>query len=294
MRLMPSMNMRCRILIAMLAFCAFSVAAQDNVQRPSGSVVRSGPPACSAQDKVEVASFTLNPAAPAIGQSVTVRLKIRSKCPAGTADLRVPWEIRKNSTRLSSGTETLAPGVAKDVTTNWTAVAGTNNFHGSVTITDGGNNNTSNDVTVNLSPPLVTRALNHVSAKNAGANFSANNIDKTPCILHSNGGQAGSYFGDEVINSSVDCVTLLVGGKLEVEGYSGFTLKNGWRVKSYELIRGTNDFAEGPGRGWSWLSATPTGTNPYYKIRLWADGHRGIEIGLKIFIEGPEGTNPYQ
>lgn len=294
MKLMPTTNMLCGLLIAALACCVSSVAAQDNVQRAPGSVVRSGPPACSAQDKVEVASFTLNPPTPAIGQTVTVRLKIRSKCPAGTADLRVPWEIRKNSTILSSGAETLPPGISKDVTTNWTATAGTNSFHGSVTITDGGNNNTSNDVTVNLSPPLVTKVLNHLSAKNAGANFSANHIDKSPCIRHSNGGQAGSYVGDEVIAGSIDCGGLLAGAKLEIEGYSGFALKNGWKVKSYEIIRGTNHFAEGPGRGWSWLSATPTGTSPYFKIRLWADANRGIEIRVRVLIEGPEGTNPYQ
>jgi hypothetical protein len=81
MRLMPTTNIACGLLIAALACCASSVAAQDNVQRPPGSVVRTAPPACSAQDKVEVASFTLNPAAPAIGQTVTVRLKIRRVSP---------------------------------------------------------------------------------------------------------------------------------------------------------------------------------------------------------------------
>lgn len=293
MKLMTTTNMLCGLLIAALGCCA-NVAAQGNVQPAPGSVVRSGPPACSAQDKVEVASFTLNPAAPAIGQAVTVRLKIRSKCPAGTADMRVPWEIRKNSTIISSGTETLPPGISKDLTTSWTAVVGTTNFHGSVTMTDGGNNNTSNDVTVNLSPPLVTRALNHVSAKSAGANFSANDIDKGPCFRASNGGQSGSSFGDEVMTSSVDCLAFAVGGKLEVEGYSGFTLKNGWRVKSHAIIRGTQSYNEGEGKGWSWLSGPPSGTSPYFKLRLWADGHNGIRIGVKVFIEGPEGTSPYQ
>ncbi|MGI9065863.1 MAG: hypothetical protein ACR2HX_05590 [Pyrinomonadaceae bacterium] len=290
---MPTTIMRRGLLIAALACCASSVAAQDNVQRPSGSAVRSAPPACSAQDKVEVASFTLNPAAPSLGQTVTVRLKIRSKCPPGTADLRVPWEIRKNSTKISSGTETLPPGISKDVTTTWTAVVGTNNFYGSVTMTDGGNNNTSNDVTVNLSPPLVTRVLNHVSAKNAGANFSANIVDSSPCVLYSNAGQAGSNSDDEVVNR-INCLPDLLGGRSDVEGYSGFTLKNGWRIKSHEIIRGTGNFAEGPGKGWSWSSAPPTGTGPYFKIRLWADANRGIQIGVKIFIEGPEDTDPYQ
>jgi len=281
------------LLIAALACCASHVTAQDTAPRP-GSLVRSTPPACSAPDKVEVASFILSPAQPTLGQAVTVRLKIRSKCPPGTADLRVPWEIRKNSTIISSGAETLPPGIAKDVTTDWTAVAGTNNFHGSVTIADGGNNNTSNDVTVTLSPPMVSQVLNHVSAKNAGANFSSNKLDQGPCILYSSGGQAGRYSGDEAVSSYITCATLPVGGKADVEAYSGFTLKNGWRIKSYEVIRGSGHLAEGMGRGWSWQSAIPTGTNPYFKIRLWADASMGIEITIKIHIEGPEGTSPYQ
>jgi len=290
MRLMRITNMLCGL--AAIACCAASVAAQGNVQPAPGSVVRSGPPACSAQDKVEVASFTLNPAAPAIGQAVTVRLKIRSKCPAGTADMRVPWEIRKNSTIISSGTETLPPGISKDLTTNWTAVVGTTNFHGSVTMTDGGNNNTSNDVTVNLSPPLVTQVLSHVSAKNAGANFSANKVDTNPCDIATNGGRSGSY-GEDMIFNHLTCLGHPAGGRGDVEGYSGFTLKNGWRVKSHEIIRAAAPYNEGTGKGWSWLSAPPTGTNPYFKIRLWADANYAIGIRVKIFVEGPEGTSPY-
>lgn len=293
MKLMTTTNMLGGLLIAALACCASSVAAQGNVQPAPGSVVRSGPPACSAQDKVEVASFTLNPAAPAIGQTVTVRLKIRSKCPAGTAELRVPWEIRKNSTIISSGTETLPPGISKDLTTNWTAAVGTNNFHGSVTITDGGNNNTSNDVTVTLSPPMISQVLSHVSAKNAGANFSANKVDTNPCDLVTSGGQAGGY-GEEMVFNRLNCIGHLAGGRADVEGYSGFTLKNGWRVKSYEILRSAAPYAEGGGKGWSWLSAPPGGTSPYFKIRLWADGTYGIALRVKIFIEGPEGTSPYQ
>lgn len=280
------------LLIAALACCASNVAAQDTAPRP-GSLVRSTPPACSAQDKVEVASFTLSPAQPTLGQAVTVRLKIKSKCPSGTADLRVPWEIRKNSTIISSGTETLPSGISKDVTTDWTAVAGTNNFHGNLMITDGGANNTSNDVTVTLSPPMVSQVLSHVSAKNVGANFSANKVDTNPCDLVTSGGQAGSY-GEEMVFNRLTCLGHLAGGKADVEGYLGFTLKNGWRVKSYEIIRSAAPYNEGTGKGWSWLSAPPTGTSPYFKFRLWADGNYAIAIRVKVFIEGPEGTNPYQ
>ena len=291
MKLMTTTNMLCGLLIAALACCASSVAAQGTAQPAPGRVVGSGPPACSAQDKVEVASFTLNPAAPAIGQTVTVRLKIRSKCPAGTADLRVPWEIRKNSTILTSGAETLAPGITKDVTTNWTAAVGTNNFHGNVTLTDGGNNNTSNDVTVTLSPPLVQQALDHVNAKLAGANFSANKTDVNPCEVRTNGG--ATFAGRTNLFATIVCEQA-VGGRGDVEGYSGFTLKNGWRVKNYAIIYERSPYNEGPGKGWSWVSAPPSGTSPYFKIHLWADGLKRLSINFYITIEGPEGTNPYQ
>ena len=29
------------------------------------------------------------------------------------------------------------------------------------------------------------------------------------------------------------------------------------------------------------------------KLHLWANANAGITVGIKIIIEGPEGTNPY-
>jgi hypothetical protein len=84
------------------------------------------------------------------------------------------------------------------------------------------------------------------------------------------------------------------GGKADFESFGGLTLKNGWKVKSYEVVRGTgNNDGEGVKKGWEWKSAPPSGTNPSFKLHLWADGGYKIYIGVKVTIEGPQGTTPF-
>ncbi len=75
----------------------------------------------------------------------------------------------------------------------------------------------------------------------------------------------------------------------------GFNLKNGWKVKSYE-IAGPTRAGIGAGSDWRWVSTPPPAgsTTPYVKWHLWANGGSSITVGIKIIIEGPEGTDPYQ
>jgi hypothetical protein len=135
--------------------------------------------------------------------------------------------------------------------------------------------------------------LNHVRAKDAGAGFTESLEGSTPCHTSSSGGKTGYSAGDEVVSMDLNCIARPLGGKANFEGYVGFTLKNGWRVKSHEVVRGSGNFAEGAGKGWSWVTGPPSGANPYFKLHFWADADRALDIGIKITIEGAEGTSPY-
>jgi hypothetical protein len=229
-------------------------------------------------------------------------MKIKNKCPRRTASLNVPWEIRMGNSRLADGTVTLGPGETREMSALWTAVEGTFIFFGNadpgntVSETDR-NNNTTRDRRISVASSqagLATKLLEHIYAKDAGAGFTANPVGITPCTLETNGGIPVSGSSEQV-QAKINCTGWPAGGRGDFEGYLGFTLKNGWRVKSYVIPRSsTTGFEEGQGRGWSWGSPPPSGTNPYYKLHLWTDGFHGIEIFVKITIEGPQGTNPYQ
>ncbi len=285
------------VLIAML--CATQAGAQTP-ERPGGTkTLGSGPPACSASDKVEVTEFSLNPQQPTAGQSTTVKLILKSKCPSNTRPLSFDWDINSGSQRLAGGSAQLNPGASSTFTANWAAAVGTHNIYGGVA-TDlnesaGANKqNNTRQVTITIQPKLVEQLLNHVKAKENGANFTVNADGPTPCYVTSNGGASMStYAGSDITEFIVNCYNLDFGGKGIFEAYSGFTLKNGWKIKSFAVEK---KYGENPRKGWGWLSAAPVvgSTNPYFKVRLWAEKLEHMSIGVKIRIEGPEGTNPYQ
>lgn len=124
------------LLLAALACCVFTVvtrAQTPDTQRPNkNQAVRSGPPSCSEGDKAEVTEFSLNPQQPTVGQSATVRMTIKSKCPSNTRPIDVQWDINGGSPsqRLSGGSTQLNPGASSTFTATWTAVAGTHNLLG--------------------------------------------------------------------------------------------------------------------------------------------------------------------
>ena len=83
-----------------------------------------------------------------------------------------------------------------------------------------------------------------------------------------------------------------LGAKADVEAYGNFSLKNGWKIKGVSVIQLLDDNPS----DWEWKSGPPSigSTNPYVKIHVWADLMGRIDCGLRITIEGPEGTDPYQ
>ena len=265
--------------------------------------------ACTAADKLEVTSFTITPTQPASGQSVKVVMKIKNKCPSGTANLNVPWIIKRDSTQISSGTVTLAPGAtSSDLIGNWTAASGTFNFWGAAdpqkTISETErNNNTTNDYRITVGqasastagtgqPKLVTQELDYQKAKDNGARF-AGAKETRPCasfiynwgIVQNSSAKPGVVF-------HLSCGGDPVGGTADLEGFMSFNLKNGWKVKSFDPPQ----ILQKEGRAdWGWEKPPAVNsTNAYMKMHLWAEAFSLIKIGVRVVIEGPEGTNPYQ
>ncbi|MGI9065865.1 MAG: hypothetical protein ACR2HX_05600 [Pyrinomonadaceae bacterium] len=285
-------------LAMILLVAAANVAAQDNVQRPPGSVVRQGPPACSIADKVEVTSFTLSSSAqPLVNTGVTTKLKFRSKCPQGTADLRVPWEIRQTtgntSTRIGSGTETLVAGATKEESTNWIAVPGSHFLYGSVTLSDGGSNNTSDDVPVTVMKEI---SLTHNAVQGTSAQF-ANNIEPGP---PPNCTKLGEFNADDdslLLNGRTGIVFAahcqLTGGKANPEAFKNLTLKNAWTVKSAEIAERHHE--DPRNAGFRQISMpSPGGTNLQTQFHVWANAGSKIYLRVLIVIRGPADKDPFR
>lgn len=261
---------------------------------------------CSAADKIEVTSFVVTPATPAPGQQIKAAMKIKNKCPSGTSSLIIPWIIKKGSDEIGSGTVTLAPGITStELVAYWTAAVGTFVFWGAadpqktIAETDR-NNNTTSDHSVTVNAKIVTQLLNHALAKTSatGADFTPKTFWDAPCNVAHGGAQfvPSNNFGNEQVWMKVDCRERPTGEKVSFWAYAGkFQLRNGWKVKSFEIVPSPNgQLQEGSGKGWSWETKPQIGgTQAAAKLNLWADAGKGIEIFLRITIEGPEGTSPY-
>ena len=72
-------------------------------------------------DKAAVAGFTVEPAQPALGQSATIRLKIKNGCASAA---NVPWKIYVAGNVVGSGTASVPAGATIDATAGWTAKLG--------------------------------------------------------------------------------------------------------------------------------------------------------------------------
>ena len=269
------------------------VRERPGVKAPSPPAA-TGTPACSGDDKIEATALSIDPAQPAPGQSATLRLTIKSRCPTGTKPLDIQWEITgAGDHKLASGDARLNPGASSTFTATWAAEAGAHTFRGDAYAqeTTAGTQNNWRAVDVTVQPKLVTKLLDRKSAKEAGADFTVNG--EATCFNNSTetGEESKDESKREQITFAVICTASMgLGGKADFEAYSNFTLKNGWKVKSYEI----KEYKTGRS-GWRWVTTPTNGsTSPYSKLHLWADplSHAGIK--LTITIEGPEGTNPYQ
>jgi hypothetical protein len=264
------------------------VRERPGVKAPSPPAA-TGAPACSGDDKIEATALSINPAQPAPGQTATLRLTVKSKCASGTKPLDIQWEITgAGDHKLAGGDARLNPGASSTFTATWAAEAGAHPFRGDAYAQDESTAGTQNNwrgIDVTVQPKLVTKLLDRKSAKEAGADFPANG--EATCSYTTS--EDGDTSGTEHLIFQLVCGGVL-GGKADFEAYSNFTLKNGWKVKSYQISEVKNGSS-----GWRWVTTPTNGsTSTYSKVHLWANGHATVNVKLTVTIEGPEGTNPYQ
>ena len=299
------------LLLLMLACFPMQQAAQAQVKKvPGGQTEKpAGPPACTEKEKAEVTAFSLNPTVARQGQSVKATMTIENKCPGGTAVLSVPWKIYLDSQMIKTGTAKISAGSKADVTTSWTAVVGEHHFYGSAF------KSTLPDVIINVPrvssdavgdnsgqpAQLETQVLNYQKAKAVGAQFSDGIEGTTTC------GPIGQYDPavwiypdqtDKTIAFVIACVAFLGGGKADPEAFKNFTLKNGWRIKSIDqptvVYDDQNILLIGHGN-WQWVIPPRRGSdNPYMQMHLVATYNQVVSVFVKVIIEGPAGTDPYQ
>ncbi|MCM3876142.1 MAG: hypothetical protein NEA02_06950, partial [Thermoanaerobaculia bacterium] len=140
------------------------------------------------------------------------------------------------------------------------------------------------------SPPLETRLLEYGRAKNAGAQFS-DGVDGFKGLCDVGQGDP-SRLGDHSpgVWFRANCDTLANGARATPEAFIGFRLKNGWRVKNFEISSGKAGNAD-----WQWRQTPTKGSDdPYMRMHVFTSPFGRVWAQVKVTIEGPAGTDPYQ
>ena len=263
---------------------------------------------CSRPDKVAVADFTFNPPQPILGQPVVLTLTIKNLC--NTSLTGVGWSIRASysSETLSRGIqENLLPGSSIVVTGQLTPSAhGEHRFTAEIDwsniLGESAEGQRNNVKTISFNVPTATPAPNNAvrvemetqvldvdKAKLAGARFNQGVESSSACRF------LGVFNSKTAVgnwpNSSVGFVAeCIAGGRATPEAFVDFRLKNGWVVKEYMEIRSVQSNGD-----WTLLTPPRLGSNvPYMKAHLWASALGEARLILKVVIQGPRGTNPYQ
>jgi hypothetical protein len=109
----------------------------------------------------------------------------------------------------------------------------------------------------------------------------------------------GDFLNSGKVRLYVDCVFLgngPLGLKADFEVAKGLRLKNGWKVKSFELhaTDGTEPFPADSHHGFR-ITQTPVvgSDNPEFSVHLFAELTKGIYVEGGVLIEGPHGTTPW-
>jgi hypothetical protein len=145
-------------------------------------------------------------------------------------------------------------------------------------------------------PPKETQLLDFDTAKRSGAQFAialsgvptctADLKDaKDPDVVRWGGfASAGVFF-------RLSCTGSFTGARSDPEGFTNFRLKNGWKVKSFDAV-GAHKFGNAD---WQWTKTPAVGSDdPSAKLHFWAERDGTVTVSVKVEIEGPAGTNPYQ
>lgn len=143
-------------------------------------------------------------------------------------------------------------------------------------------------------PPKETQLLDYELAKNAGAQFT-HGIEgwQGTCISVGQFNSVGwTNDHSKGVIFMVDCRLMANGARATPEAFSGFRLKNGWKVKDYAI--GAVEKG-GDGADWQWRQTPSKGTDdPSMRMHVFASPLGNVKVQVKVEIEGPRGTNPYQ
>lgn len=110
---------------------------------------------------------------------------------------------------------------------------------------------------------------------------------------------AGDFLNSGKVRLSVDCVYLgngPLGLKADFEVGTGLRLKNGWKVKSFEMAAalGTEPPGTDSHHGFNVTKAPVIGSdNPEFTVHLFAELTKGVVVEGGVLIEGPHGTTPW-
>lgn len=109
----------------------------------------------------------------------------------------------------------------------------------------------------------------------------------------------GDFLNSGKVRLYVDCVFLgngPLGLKADFEVAKGLHLKNGWKVKSFELhaAEGTQPFPADSHHGFRVTQTPALGSDsPEFTVHLFAELSKGIYVEGGVLIEGPHGTTPW-
>jgi len=154
-------------------------------------------------------------------------------------------------------------------------------------------------------PAKETQLLDFDKAKRAGARF-AGSANAPLCeivILDANAPGPAGLPGRPAagVFFNLRCGLSPTGARSDPEAFTSFRLKNGWKVKSFDVtgVRRLVSPGERPAgeqdANWQWTKTPTVGTDdPSSKLHLWTNANRAMQLFVKVEIEGPAGTNPYQ
>lgn len=154
-------------------------------------------------------------------------------------------------------------------------------------------------------PNPETQVLSYARARAQGARFENRALTTHACPF------LGQYDGAtgwaEAIHPGVtfrvDCVTAygapsLTGGKADATAFGGFRLKNGWRIKDIHVTFPSElhvDYLEDPAKTFRWLRKPEIGSDDIdMKAHVSVNPGLMMVVNVKVLIEGPGGTDPYQ
>ena len=295
-------------------------AAQPKDYKPP---VKDVPPAL---DKIAMTDFVCDPSPipPGTAQvKLTVTVKNLTSGPQSVTingpKLRIlrtlPQSTRGDVLELETTVVNLAPGATQSASQNVNVAPGVREYFARVDVDDTlhepivqrANNEKRLRITIpqasgqqapppGSAPPKETQLLDYDKAKRSGAQFGISLEGASPCRhreMDVNAPGVEGPGGRPAAGVWLDlyCQGLPSGARANAEAFANFHLKNGWKVKSYDVVA----VQKSGGADWNWSRNPVVGTDdPFSKVHLWADANGIIRLCVKIEIEGPAGTNPYQ